>query len=236
MVEFCRKITENNNRIGNELVDNCWFSDETYIEMEPAHNGQNRRRWSTESPTDFITQRTQNPKKLMVWIGMHSKYGCIYKIFKPEYNLDSKGYNWLLSHFILPSMKENTPKRFWKKMWFQEDGSNAHGYAKINSKYLHEVFENRCLAREFYNRYNKGLNWPSRSPDLSPLDYFLNNHIKAKVWKQGRCYSHEVLASRIHQAFTEVDQGMIKKAIEGFVGRCQQCLDQEGSHFERYRH
>ena len=37
--EFCAHVLANNSEYGKKLIDFAWFGDETYIEIEPPHNG-----------------------------------------------------------------------------------------------------------------------------------------------------------------------------------------------------
>ncbi|KAA6374731.1 MAG: hypothetical protein EZS28_029742 [Streblomastix strix] len=53
-----------------------------------------------------------------------------------------------------------------RSIFFQQDGAPSH-IAKSTKTFLEEMFSNRLIG--------KGLNleWPPRSPDLTPLDLFL---------------------------------------------------------------
>ncbi|KAJ4451828.1 hypothetical protein ANN_03305 [Periplaneta americana] len=51
-------------------------------------------------------------------------------------------------------------------IWCQEDGAPPH-YAAPVRQYMNQVFSNRRVGRRGF------VEWPARSPDLSPRDYFL---------------------------------------------------------------
>ena len=51
-------------------------------------------------------------------------------------------------------------------IWFQQDGATCHT-ANVTIDLLHAVFENQIISR------NSDVNWPPRSCDLTPLNYFL---------------------------------------------------------------
>ena len=51
-------------------------------------------------------------------------------------------------------------------MYFQHDGVPPH-YTRHVREYLNEYFPNRRLGR------GGPVAWPPRSPDLTPLDYYL---------------------------------------------------------------
>jgi hypothetical protein len=61
------------------------------------------------------------------------------------------------------------------RIWYQQDGAPPH-YAVIVRRYLDEVFPNRWVGRRGQTE------WPTRSPDLTPLDFYLWGYLKSKVY------------------------------------------------------
>ncbi|ERL96003.1 hypothetical protein D910_00787 [Dendroctonus ponderosae] len=51
-------------------------------------------------------------------------------------------------------------------MWLQLDGAPPHYYCEV-WQFLNADFQNRWIGRNGFE------NWPPRSPDLTPLDFFL---------------------------------------------------------------
>ena len=62
-----------------------------------------------------------------------------------------------------------------KRIWFQQNGATCHT-ANVTIDLLRTVFENRIISR------NSNVNWPPRSCDLTPLDYFLWGAVKDKCY------------------------------------------------------
>ncbi|CAK9803098.1 hypothetical protein ANTQUA_LOCUS3581 [Anthophora quadrimaculata] len=60
-------------------------------------------------------------------------------------------------------------------MWMQQDGSPAH-YSLIARNALNQQFPNRWIGRD------GPIQFPARSPDLTPLDFFLWGYLKDKVY------------------------------------------------------
>ena len=56
-------------------------------------------------------------------------------------------------------------------MYFQHDGAPPHYTIRVR-EFLNEIFPNRWLGR------GGPVVWPPRSPDLTPLDYYLWGHMK----------------------------------------------------------
>lgn len=61
-------------------------------------------------------------------------------------------------------------------MIFQQDDAPPHN-ANIVSQHLNEIFYNRWIGTFGI------ISWPARSPDLTPLDFFLWAHIKTVVYR-----------------------------------------------------
>ena len=79
-------------------------------------------------------------------------------------------YRAMLSEFLFLKIEEDD-----MDIWFQQDGATCHT-ANVTIDFLRTVFENRIISR------NSDANWPPRSCDLTPLDYFLWGAVKDKCY------------------------------------------------------
>ena len=77
----------------------------------------------------------------------------------------------MLNEFLLPKFEEEDTD----DIWFQQERAPCHT-ANATINLLRTVFENRIISR------NADVNWPPRSCDLSPLDYFLWETVKDKCY------------------------------------------------------
>ncbi|GFY35948.1 hypothetical protein TNCV_4843201 [Trichonephila clavipes] len=59
-----------------------------------------------------------------------------------------------------------------QELWFQQDGATCHT-ARATINLLKDTFGDRLMSRF------RPLNWPPRSCDLTPLDYFLWGYVKS---------------------------------------------------------
>ena len=68
--------------------------------------------------------------------------------------------------------------------------------------------------------------WPPRSPDLTPCDYFLWGYIKSKVYVTPPASLND-LRGRISQVFDTLkrDPNMIKRAMREMLNRVQVCME-----------
>ena len=107
-------------------------------------------------------------------------------------------------------------------IWFQQDGATCHT-ADVTINLLRTVFENRIISR------NSDVNWPLRSCDLTPSDYFLWGAVKDK------CYAYhpetiEALKDEIEVAIHRIEPQTIENVLKNWVDRMGYCKASRGSH------
>ena len=90
---------------------------------------------------------------------------------------------------------------------------------------MRTVFENRIISR------NSDVNWPPRSSDLTPLDYYLWGAVKDK------CYANhpetiEALKHEIEVAFRGIEAQTIENVLKNWFDRMRYCMASRGSNFE----
>ena len=71
------------------------------------------------------------------------------------------------------------------------------------------------------------MEWPARSPDLSPCDVFLWGYLKKKVFKH-RSRSPEDLKERIQQEIDSIPPELTRRVMKSFRERLQQCVADVG--------
>jgi len=77
----------------------------------------------------------------------------------------------------LPKQLEDVPLATRIAMYCQHDGSPSH-YTRHVTQHLNDTFPNRWIGR------SSTINWPPRSPDLSPLDFCLWGLMKSEVYRK----------------------------------------------------
>lgn len=88
---------------------------------------------------------------------------------------------------------------------------------------LNDKFSGRWIGR------NSPINWPARSPDLTPSDFFLWGHVKE--------YKEEIenrleLEDKIIEAFAAVTPQMILNATTSLLRCARLCIECGDGHFE----
>ena len=88
---------------------------------------------------------------------------------------------------------------------------------------LRQMFPSRLLS------LRGDIQWPARSPDLSPCDFFLCGYLKERVYKN-RPKTIRELKATIESEVRKIPQEMTKKVMESFQKRLQQCVENGGHH------
>ncbi|EFN82647.1 hypothetical protein EAI_09010, partial [Harpegnathos saltator] len=73
------------------------------------------------------------------------------------------------------------------------------------------------------------VNWPPRSCDLTPLDFFLWGFLKGKVYANDPQTIPE-LKEEIRRTINEISPQLCQNVIENFVKRMNVCKQDRGGH------
>lgn len=220
--DFCELMDQ---RIRNpNFLKNVCFSDESTFHLTGYVNRHNCRYWCEENPNEHREAHTQRPKKRNVWAGILGSE--IIGPFFIDGNLDGAKYIILLHNQIVPEMRASAARQniVWDHVYFQQDGAAAH-YARLVRDYLDMVFPNRWIGRL------GPIAWPPRSPDLTPLDYFLWGFLKDRVFRTIPETLQE-MEDRIVENCLIPDEDMFNRVRGSFEKRILMCMHEEGKQFE----
>jgi len=79
------------------------------------------------------------------------------------------------------------------------------------------------------------IEWPPRSPDLPPLDFYVWGYMKDKVYAV-QINTKEQLIERILSADDDLRQNLQQfDMVEAIANRLRECLQQNGGHIENFR-
>lgn len=211
----------NNNEYREEFPFRVLWTDESRFTNNGMFNRHNRHYWSIENPRINVEVRNQHRFGFNVWCGILG--GRIIGPIIFEGNLNRHRYLNMLQVDVERYLDE-IPINLNERIWFQQDGCPAHN-AVIISNYLRERFPGRWIA-------NRGhCLWPARSPDLSPMDFFLWGYMKNKVYQ--RTYNNvEELRDAVLRAFRAIDYNTLRNVLRASVRRCIKCVECEGGLFE----
>ena len=199
------------------------FSDEAVFHLEGGINVRNSVHWSTQNP-NWLLEKSLNSPKVMVWAAI-GHAGIIGPFFL-EGNVDSKSYLKMIEEEFYPvfSNLPNSPN-----LIFMQDGAPPHWEKNVRG-WLNDHFPHRWIGRGGINDTN--IPWPPRSPDLTPMDFFLWGYIKKLVYTQNYQDLHQLKAA-IVVAFQQVTGELVASALGNFVKRLNLVVEANGGHIEK---
>ena len=105
---------------------------------------------------------------------------------------------------------------------FQQDGATSLT-AEATLDVLLPVFEDRIISRR------ADVVWPSRSCDLTPLDYYLWGAVKDKSYAD-KPETIDALKDNIREAIGEIQLHTIDNVLKNCTDRVGYCMASQGSH------
>lgn len=216
-INFCNWFRSQNFDFSRGIL----WSDEATFKSTGEVNIHNAHYWSAENPHWLREIDNQHLWSLNVWCGIIGR-----QIIGPYFfdrNLTGPVYSFFLEN-SLPVLLEDVPLATRLMMWYQQDGCPAH-YSVIARQALNAIFPGRWIGRA------GPVAWPPRSPDLTPLDFFLWGRVKDLVYQQ-QPTTREDMKRRIQNACLSLSPQEVLRAIDSVRQKAHRCLQQNGSHFE----
>jgi len=123
--------------------------------------------------------------------------------------------------YVAPQLEE-----FQSWIIFQQDGAPPHWGSDVH-RFLDATFPNRWIGRDGPTP------WPPRSPDITPLHFFLCGYVKDKV------FSTPVpditnLKARITDAFATITEDLLENTCREIDYRLDVLRATKGAHVEVY--
>lgn len=197
------------------------FSDEAHFWLNGYVNKQNCRIWSEDQP-EALQELPMHPKKVTVWCGLWAGGIIGPYFFKGDdgrnITVNGERYRVMIDDFFMPKMEElDMPD-----MWFQQDGATCHTARESMAK-LRAAF-----GEQFISRFGP-VNWPPRSCDLTPLDYFLWGHVKAHVYRD-KPATIDALEANIEAFIHEIPADMLERVCQNWTLRMGHLKRSRGQH------
>lgn len=127
-------------------------------------------------------------------------------------------YQAMLQDFLWPRLRNIDIS----EVYFQQDGAKAHT-AQSTIDVIRTQFEERIIS-------NRGpVNWPPRSCDLTPLDFFLWGYLKDRVYKH-RPRTIQDLKNTICEEINGITPAMCAAVVRNFGERMKHCKAALGGH------
>ncbi|GFW60531.1 transposable element Tc3 transposase [Trichonephila clavipes] len=196
------------------------FRDEAHFWLNGYVNKQNCRIWSEANPQVHV-KTPLHPEKLTVWCALWAG-----GIIGPYFFKNDKGHNVtvngdryraMITNFFIPELNNHDIQ----ELWFQQDGATCHT-ARATIDLLKDTFGDRLISRF------GPVNWPPRSCDLTPLDYFLWGYVKSLVYAD-KPQTLDHLEDNIRRVIADTLPQMLEKVIENWTSRLDYIRASRGS-------
>lgn len=203
----------NRTRRDADFVDKIIFSDEAHFHLNGYVNRQNYRIWGQEISRVIVEEPLHSPK-VTVWCGFW-RDGVIGPFFFESDNgqtvtINSDRYRAMLEKFLWPRLDGQDVDEL------QQDGAISYT-ARQTIALLRTKFPDRVISK-------KGdIKWPPRSPDLSPLDFFLWGFLKDCVYRTAPKILPE-LKNWIQKVIEDMHDEMCQNVIQNYVRRLCYCV------------
>lgn len=197
------------------------FSDEAHFHLSGYVNKQNCRIWGDENPHVYHEQPL-HALKTIVWCGLGSE-----GIIGPYFSENEAGQTATINGERYRNMLTNY---FWHELdgmdqeetWFQQNGATAHTSGETMAL-LPDRLEERLISR------NGLVNWPPRSCDLTPLDFFLWDFFENIVYANKPATIQD-LKINIRTEITAISTEILRNIVENYDIRVLACTRSRGGH------
>ena len=108
------------------------------------------------------------------------------------------------------------------EMWMQQDGATCHT-ANETVAWLQTRFCDKLISR------NGPVNWPPRSCDVTPLDYFLWGYVKSLVYAK-KPATIDALEANIVRVIHDVRPAVLEKVTQNWTQRMRYLVNSRGCH------
>lgn len=212
-VEFCEEFLQRLDE-GDLDIDCVLWSDEATFKLNGTINRHNCVYWAQDNPMVTIGATAHSPG-VCVWCGIWSK-GIVGPFFF-DGTVNAQCYLAMLQQMLGPILHQQL-------LHYQHDGAPAH-YATSVRKWLDENLPDRWIGRR------GPLEWPARSPDLTPPDFFLWGILKDRVYAS-RPRTIDELKDKIRAEIAAVPVELCEKVCRSVPERLRRCIEVNGEQTE----
>lgn len=218
-IQFCRWIQRNDR---GDFLKRILWTDESSFTRDGVFNFHNEHHYQTENPHLARESRSQTRFKVNVWVGLIGNH-----LVGPYIDLPTPLNGAQYLQFLrdnLPQLLENLPLNLREQIIYQADGAPPH--------FTREVRQH--IDDEFPMWIGRGgtVAWPPRSPDLTPIDYYVWGFLKAKVYSTPVDSVEEVRRRILLAADHLREEVNLKACVRELRKRVRACIGENGGHFE----
>lgn len=217
-VDWIQQMNENDHDFVYEKII---MSDEAHFHLSGYVNKQNSRIWGSENPKATISVPIHS-ERVTVWCGFWGKGVIGSYFFENEagktVTVNGERYRSMLTNFLWSQIKNLNLN----DVYFQQDGATCHT-SHETIEMLQQKFPGRVISRF------GDINYPPRSCDLTPLDFFLWGFVKDKVYYNAP-ETTATLKNNIREVIGEIKPELCKIVMGNFIKRISLCSKLRGGH------
>ncbi|GFW25745.1 uncharacterized protein TNCV_1310061 [Trichonephila clavipes] len=183
-------------------------------------------RQQTKLPHAFGVKLIHKCKSKHRYIQKNCLFGALYGLVESFFKND-EGHNVtvngdqnraMITNFFILELNNHDVQ----ELRFQQNGATCHT-ARATIDLLKDTFSDRLISRF------GPVNWPPRSWDLTPLDYFLWGYVKSLVYAD-KPQTLDHLEDNIRCVIADIRPQMLEKVIENWTSRLDYIRASRGSH------
>lgn len=217
-LEFAEMMLELAER-RHDLFSKVVWSDEAVFHLGGLINRHNSHYWAEQSPNKLL-KKSQHRPRLTVWAAITAD-GLIGPVILRD-TMNAERYLEVLEDTLIPCLRDIDRDQ---DMIFMQDGAPPH-YARAVRQFLNDELPGRWLGRR------GPLEWPARSCDITPCDFFLWGWAKEQVYSRSPSTLEE-LEHAIRDVLTNIPAEFLKKSVMNEVpDRLRKLIDRNGGYVE----
>ena len=198
------------------------WSDEASFKLNGSINRHNCTYWGPVNPQVTLEHHVNLPG-VTEWCGI-SALGIIAPFFRNG-TVTGESYLNLLQEFVGPQFSEMFGDD--DEIYFQQDGAPPHYHRDVRA-HLDAAFPDTWIGRR------GSIEYPARSPDLTPMDFILWGYFKDKVYRT-KPRTIDALKLEIERRCRDIPKDLFRDVCESLGANYQCCLDNNGHQFEHLR-
>jgi hypothetical protein len=169
---FCRWYI-NYTAVDPHFAGSVLVTDKATFTQDEIFNCHNMHMWEQENPHATSVRAHQQRFSLNVWCGLLDDFLIGPRVLPNR--LTGETYLGFLVN-APPLLLEEVSLRVRQSTWYMHDGAPSHFSIQVRN-HLNDAYPGRWIG------CGSSVAWPTRSPDLNPLDFFFWGHLEILVYE-----------------------------------------------------
>lgn len=213
-----------NNVANDNFLRRILWTDECTFRSDGRINRHNEHHYAEENPHCRKEMHVQGQYSVNVWMGIVDNMIIGPHIIPQNINITAEIYAEFLEE-TLPNLLDDVPLNILPNIIYQQDGHPAH------TSILARAVLDRRFSHRWIGIHSDLHEWPPRSPDLTPMDFFVWGYIQDQVYQTLPSNRADLIA-KIEAASLNITPAMLGTVRQSFMRRVALCLEQSGGYFE----